>query len=447
MSRLRRRVLNITFLCAAFAVVAGFAIQSHAQARHYQRLLSNRYTHAFTELTTAAQELTSALRKASYTTPGPLQKSLYEQVYAKALAAQYALGEVPLEGDELEQTAAFFAKAGDYAAALTRDGDDRASAALGELAAAAQTVSAALDAVQLDLDAGIVTLAEAARQVDGVVSDGAAPAGGTAFQSVEADFPELPTLIYDGPFSEHLSSETPRALEGLPEVTQSEAKQAAAAFLQRSPNALTLVSAGEGVLPTYAFSVTQDGGAGYVEVTRQGGRILSYFRDYLPPVTGARLSVPEVVELAQNYLAAWGFAQMEPSYTLTREGALTIHFAPVTDGVYCYPDLVKVTLSLADGSLIGYEAHGYLSRHTARELAPPTVSQETASAALPGELTVLSAQLALIPTGGGTDEVLTYEFKCAASDGSHVLVYVNAQTGLQQNILLLLEDDTGTLTL
>ena len=59
---------------------------------------------------------------------------------------------------------------------------------------------------------------------------GKLPAG-SAFQTVEADFPEVPALIYDGPFSDHLSGRTPKMLEGLPQVSEAEARRAAAAFL------------------------------------------------------------------------------------------------------------------------------------------------------------------------------------------------------------------------
>ena len=47
----------------------------------------------------------------------------------------------------------------------------------------------------------------------------------------------------------------------------------------------------------------------------------------------------------------------------------------------------------------------------------------------------------------GEDEVLCHEFKCQAQNGTHVLIYVNALTGKQQHILLLVEDETGTLVL
>ena len=48
---------------------------------------------------------------------------------------------------------------------------------------------------------------------------------------------------------------------------------------------------------------------------------------------------------------------------------------------------------------------------------------------------------------GGEYEVLCHEFKCQNESGGHVLVYVNAQTGQQQKILLLLEDESGTLVI
>lgn len=444
--RLRRA--RVVFLVAAFVVAAGFAIQGKAEARAYRRQLTSAYYHAFSELSTASRELDTALRKSLYTTPGPLRESLYRQIYAKALAAQYALGELPYGNVELERTAAFYAKAGDYAAALCREDGADALENLGALANVSRTLNQALDDLRLDLDAGALELPQV-RQAEAALAQaverGAQQLGGSVFQDVESAFQELPTLIYDGPFSEHMTRATPKALEGLPDVTQEQARQAAADFLHVSPAALTLLSAGEGTPPTYAFTLPQDGGSGYVEVTRQGGKVLCYFQDRAPgaPTMGAE----EAVELAQNYLANWGFARMEPSYHIQREGAITIHFAPVVGDVYCYPDLVKVTIGLDDGTLLGYEAHGYLNQHRERAFEPPAVGRDAAATAVPQGLEVLSAQTALIPTAGGTGEVLTYEFKCQAADGSHVLVYVNAQTGQQQNILLLLEDETGTLTL
>ena len=444
----RMKRAKVTFAVAAFIVAIGFAIQGHMEARHYKRQLAGAYYHAFTELTTASQELDTALKKSAYTTAGPLQDSLYRQIYAKALAAQYALGELPYTDDQMEQAAAFFAKTGDYAAALCRGNVESSTENLAALATVSNSLSRILADLQSELETGTLDLAAVERvkqELAQAVENGGQVLGGTSFQETEAAFPEMPSLVYDGPFSEHLSSQAPKALDGLENVTQDQARQAAANFLHVSPEALTLSSASEGVLPTYAFTLPRDGGSGYIEVTRQGGQVLAYFQDRV--TKSATMDADAAVELAQNYLANWGFAQMEPSYHIQREGVITIHFAPVVDDVYCYPDLVKVTIGMDAGTLLGFEAHGYISQHHNRVFNVPVTDQAAAQTALPQGLSVLSVQKALIPTDGGTQEVLTYEFKCQALDGSHVLIYVNAQTGLQQNILLLLEDETGTLTL
>ena len=114
------QVLAVSFTAAAFAVSVGFGVQGHARAEDYRRQLDNGYRQAFTELTTAAGELDAALEKVTYATTPDLFAVLCAQAYAKALAAQSALGELPYGNVELEQTAAFFAKAGDYAMAMAR---------------------------------------------------------------------------------------------------------------------------------------------------------------------------------------------------------------------------------------------------------------------------------------------------------------------------------------
>jgi germination protein YpeB len=111
-----------------------------------------------------------------------------------------------------------------------------------------------------------------------------------------------------------------------------------------------------------------------------------------------------------------------------------------------YPDLIRVSVALDDGDIVGFEANGYLSNHRERDLAAPAVSVDTAQKKVSGDLAVLSSQLTLIPTAGEY-EVLCLEFKCATGDGRHVIVYVNALTGEEEKILLLLEDETGTLVI
>lgn len=452
MEKRRIRVLTASFLAAAFAVTGGFAVQAHMRAESYRQLLDSGYRHAFTELTTAAGELESALRKTTYATTPALFSELCAQTYAKALAAQSALGELPYGNIELEQTASFLAKAGDYAMAMARD-TKRSEVCTPEhretlrgLSDAASTLASTLRGLQADLDAGAIgpeDLEAVQSRLSAITEEGQLPAGST-FQTVEADFPEVPSLIYDGPFSEHLSSRTPKMLEGLPQVSQEQAQAAAAAFMDLRPDLFLLESDGEGDLPTWGFSALVDGGELYVEVTKQGGQVLQVISSR--PVTETALTRDEGRQAAADFLARKGYQDMAPSYSITRDGVLTVHFAPVIEGVYCYPDLVKVGVALDTGSIVSFEAKGYLMNHGARTIPSPAVTKEEARAQVDGSLTILAHQLALIPTEGEY-EVLCHEFKCQDQSGSHVLVYVDAADGQQERILLLLEDESGTLVI
>lgn len=453
MEKKQLKRLSIIFLAAAFAVTIGFAVQGHVQAARYRRLLDNSYRYAFAELTTAAGELDVSLQKAAYATSPALFSVLCAQTYAKAMAAQSALGELPYGNVELEQTASFLAKTGDYALALagavessqvcTQEHRDT----LQSLSQSAAQISEILQSIQEDLTAGTLepeSLDQVQERLTAAGQEGEQVEGGSAFQTVEADFPEVPSLIYDGPFSEHLSNRSPRMLEGLPQVDEQTAKEAAASFFNLRSDIFTLTSSGEGALPTYGFTAMVDGGQLYIEVTKQGGQILQLLSSR--PVGEQTITRREGYDCAVEFLTSRGFQDMYPSYAIDQNGLLTIHFASRQDNVYCYPDLVKVQVALDTGDIVGFEAHGYLMNHGVRELSSPTVSAQQAANQVPDSLAVLGTQLAVIPTDGEY-EVLCYEFKCQSASGSHVLIYVNAQTGEQERILLLLEDESGTLVI
>ena len=442
-----------SFLIAAFLVVAGLAVQAHRRAETYHRYLQYGYHHAFSELTTAVQELDTALQKGIYATSPALLSPLYTQIYGKAMSAQMALGELPFANVELEQTASFVAKIGDYAMALSRSTAQNGGTSqedhetLKALSQSASQLSQTLQDLQGDLYSGALALEDTAdaeaRLAQAQGETGEEPAG-SVFQDIEADFPEVPSLIYDGPFSEHLSGRTPLALEGLPQVGMDEARTAAAQFLGVKPELFSLSSSGEGSLPTWGFSAGLEGGELYIEVTRQGGQVLQLFTSR--PVGEATLTREEGLQTAKDFLAQKGYPAMQESYSMLQGNILTVNFAALEGEVICYPDLVKVSIALDNGGVVGFEAQGYFTNHRPRSVAPATCSEEEARQKLSPELTVLSHQMAIIPTAG-LYEVYCHEFKCQSQEGQHVIVYLNGDTGAEEKILLLVEDESGTLAL
>jgi hypothetical protein len=65
--------------------------------------------------------------------------------------------------------------------------------------------------------------------------------------------------------------------------------------------------------------------------------------------------------------------------------------------------------------------------HTERTIPKIAVDENTARGKVSPRLKVLSHGMAIIPTSG-KNEVFCHEFKCENDDGSHYIVYVNAET-------------------
>ncbi len=447
------KILSASFLSAAFLVTVGFAVQGHVRANAYQNTLNNTYQHAFSELTTAMYEVDTALQKLSYATSTTLVSTLCTELFGRTMAAQMALGELPYGNVELEQTAAFVAKAGDYAEALSKSAAAKGSCSAEErqnlraLATASASLSQMLQDLQSDIHRGTITLEDlrqAEERLSASTEDGKHILAGSAYQNMESQFPEVPSLVYDGPFSQHLSNRSPKQLEGKELYSQGQALTAAAAFLDVKPEILSLTASVEGSLPAWGFSAVIDGGEVYLEVSRKGGLVVQMISSR--PTGEAKVDPKVAVESAMAFLKVRGYDGLQPSYYINQGNVLTINLASVQEGVLCYPDLIKVSVALDTGRVAGFEAKGYLMNHTARTLPQPAVTADEARAVISPDLEILSTALTLIPTDGEY-EVLCHEFKCQTLDGKHYLVYVNAQSGDEERILILLEDETGTLVI
>ena len=233
----RGKIRAMTFLATGGVVLGGFALQGQLRAAASEALLARHYEYAFSELTAAVSELDTTLQKGQYATSAGLFSSLCSQAFRQALSAQTALGALPYGNVELEQTAAFLARTGDYALALARLEEnsltDEQRETFSALSQRASTLSAALESLQSDLYAGTLALDDVdavERRLSQETENGEDVLAGSAFQDIEEGCSDLPTLIYDGPFSDHLLHASPKCLEGLETVNRDEARAAAAAF-------------------------------------------------------------------------------------------------------------------------------------------------------------------------------------------------------------------------
>ena len=91
------------------------------------------------------------------------------------------------------------------------------------------------------------------------------------------------------------------------------------------------------------------------------------------------------------------------------------------------------------------ETTGYLNNHKQRDISEIKITKEEAKNKINKNIQISSEGLAVIPTKWQT-EILCYEFK-GKVDNTDFLVYINAENGKEQDILVIKDTPDGVLTM
>lgn len=452
--RRKKIIIAASYLTALILVLIGFIVTNHVRAEDYKLRLTNTYQHAFSEVVNGVSEMESALQKSLYVSTAPMISVVCTEVYGKSQSAQMALGELPFTNYELEQVSGFISKVGDYVFSLSKNAamgsvySDEEYENLQKLTDVTAQLSNNLNQLLSQVNEGWLNVADLNRAIsefgDENTSESKSALLGDSIQELESEFPEIPSLIYDGPFSEHILQMTPKFLEGKEEIDEAQAMEIAADFIGADRSEIKSFGTREGNLPVFILSLSDGDTEVTVEVSRVGGVVVNVRNSRL--VSERNVEAEEAVATATQYLADRGYESMKESYWIIEENIQTINFAYEQDGIVIYPDLIKVVVSLDDGQVIGFEGLGYVMSHTEREIPAPSISEEEARQKVSAELNVLAHAMAIIPTDGKY-EVFCHEFVCENAEGQHYILYVNAETGAETKLLVLLEDENGTLAM
>lgn len=268
------------------------------------------------------------------------------------------------------------------------------------------------------------------------------------FARINQRLEQLPALVYDGPFSDARLEVKPRGLTGR-QISLEEARKRATAMVDvsgksdyRVTRSATLDNA---PIKTYSFTLDSPSHPGMVnlDISQKGGHLV-WLRNNRQ-VNEKRISVAEALEKARTYLARHGYRQMELSSSVEQGNILVATFAFADRGVIHYPDQVKAMVALDNGQVTGLEASAYLTNHRARNLPQPRLNLTQVKAKLSPRLEAKKTRLALVPLPSG-QEALTYETRASIKQDAF-LVYVNALTGEEEQILKVIEEPGGEITM
>lgn len=423
--------LSILLLCMVVLNIARSEELSAAETR-----INAVYEKAFYETCELTESISANYRKLLVAGDVAQMQSLLGDISRQTQGASGNLALLPLGEETISATIKFINQAEDFAESLSQR-----LAVGGEVTEDDYATMEQLSESAARFAVGLMRLLERYENGEAVFNAGDfVEAGDESLYPLSSEEGEYPVLLYDGPFSDGSRAGSYAFLSTMARVSREEAETRLRAFI--SVDELEYVGESRPEVEVWEFHARSGNYWISAGVTKQGGQIL-----YLLPETDetqVNYTEEELIDIAQAFLLSRGYGAMEMSYYSRYGGILTINFAAVQNGVVLYPDLVKLQLSMRDGRVIGIDAENYLKNHVERALGVPAVSEEDAMLRVSARLTPLAARLCVIPVGTG--EYLCYEISAVDGEGEF-LVYVDAQTGVERELMQLISRNNGTLVM
>ena len=442
---MRKNIIWITVVSILIIVIGVLGYNLKVQKEKYSQTKENEYNMALYEVMDYVQNVKTYLAKTMISKSSEQGAQMLTHVWREANLAQSYLGMLPVENQELENTEKFLNQVSEYSYSLSRkniNGENLNDEELGkikELYDYSFDLSNMLNEISSELNDGTLNWKNLSENNDNMEI-----AEVSTFDVVNENFHEYAGLIYDGAFSEHITSSEKKGLTGeiIDENTAIEkVKQFIGNDKIKNISNNGLVENGNIAVYRFEIDTNEDKKIG-ISISQKGGHIV--FLNYNREVNEEKLTEQEAIEKGKEYLKQKNFENMQETYYLKESGFITVNYAYKQDDVIMYADLIKVKIALDNGEIIGLDSTGYLNCHYDREIPKKIISIEKAEENLSDKIEIKSKGMAMIPTEWNT-EVFCYEFKGKIEDIDFI-AYVNAETGKDEDILIITNTPNGTLT-
>lgn len=467
--------IMIVLAIALFAIAIFWGTTKERETRTYQTLLENEYQQSFYHLLANVEDISVSASKIDMTTSPAQASQLLSDIWWQANMAEDNLAALPLSHEAFDKLESLLNHTGDYCHAMSKQAmagtplteeQQQNIITLGKNIAA---VSEELHQIEAQVNSGELRFVSAhndirigrnqvdnpgnnnaaatvAAQQEENTSENQAESTASTFNDLKTDSIEYPTLIYDGPFSDHMVNKKPEGLTG-EVISMAQAKEIAMKFPALDPKKeyeITEAESGnEATIPVYCFDVVSNEEENphqlHIDISKTGGHNIM-FMDYARP-EATNLTTDEGVAKAHEFLDKLGYKNMQETYTINQNNVLTIAFAYKENDILLYPDQIKVQVAMDDGRIIALEAAQYFMNHKERNLETPVVSVDTAREKVPAKLQITGEQLTVIPLDGDR-EFLCWEYKGIYNNEDYV-VYIDANTGKERNIVKIISTPGG----
>lgn len=430
----------LTFLCIMLGISTFIYARQADRYRFANEIAAQR---AVNELCESLDNITVSLQKGLYTCTRENLQKIGNDLGRESSCAKVSLSQITDKDMISDEIYKFLSQVGDFTLSLTKKSDKLAvSEKDAKLLAELYEYSLKLSDTLTQIRDGVFDGTVAFEKENSYLSerDSAADTLKTKMTDTQQSLADYPTLIYDGPFADNvLNKEGGTLLKDQKEITREEAAAKAADLIGTSPASLKEEKDTEDAVELYCFSK----GDVSVGITKKGGFVCYILNPYT--ALEQTISEKEAIKRAAEYLRQLGYSFMTDSYYSVYDGVCTVNFAYQNEGIIHYADLIKVSVALDTGKVTALDASAYLHNHSERDIYGEKITLEQAVSLLPEGLTLISHRNAVIPLKTGK-EAYCYELHCKDKKGNEALIYIDRQSGEQQDTLLLLYFDGGVLT-
>lgn len=443
---------HILTICIILVVITICSVAlAYNNNKKYMQASNNAYNLAFYELVDYMEDVENYLAKSLVTKDANHSAETLTYVWREANLAEVYLSQIPISNEGLSNTQKFLNQASEYSYSLSKkciDGQDLNKddlSNLKDLYDFSLEVNNTLGQLAFEINSGVLNWQELESNGSSMFAKEVSNMSKDSFDSIENNFDKYDGLIYDGAYSEHITSKEKRGLTGK-DINEEKAKSIAEEFVGKQ-NIKDIKSNGlseNGDIKVYTFEITTNEEKFItIAISQKGGHIV--FMNYNRDIIEEKISVDDADKKALEFLNSKGYTNMKKTYYIKEEGMVTINYAYEQENVIVYPDLIKVKVALDNGDILGIETTGYLNNHETRNInKKDIISKEEAEKLANENLKIEGARLSIIPTEYKTEK-FCWELK-GNVENRDFLLYVNAKTGKVEDILVIIQTENGTLT-
>lgn len=437
---MKRKIKALSILLMVFAtatvIFLCLFLSYLATSQTYKNQLENSYMKSFYEMVDNVNNLEVGLSKIVATSSVDSQRELLSSIYDSCRLGVNNLNVLPINNKKLTELNALLNKTGGLSYSLLLEnykGNKISNADFEQIS----NVYSRVRELQYDLNVYMQQLQYDYSIVDDVdfgnMDNSSFSAG---LVDSESSGTNIPTLIYDGPFSDSVLN---KEIKGLSDTAYS--RERVEEMLQEIFTGFSIYYTGDsnGKFETYNFDIKGDVELN-VSVTKRGGFLLTITA--FGNGSGERLSVEDGISLAESFASDVGLANMYSVWHQHTGNVLYVNLAPIVNHVIHYSDLIKVKVDLSLGLVVGWEATNYATNHVSRSFTN-SISFIDAENLINDELKIQERNYCIIPDKF-VGELSAYEFICAWQ-GYTYYIYIDSNTGSEVNIQRVIKTSSGDL--